>query len=218
MSLTSLILLRHGETEWNAERRLQGHRDIDLNATGRRQAAEAAPSIAALTPEVVLSSDLSRAQVTATTVAERLGLPVTTDQRLRETGLGLWEGLTWQDAATGWPDEWAAWRSTSAHTRPPGGESRWEVAARAAAVVDDLDASGHLRALLVAHGGTIAGLTGRLLALPDDHWSTLVGIGNCHWVVLHRSTEARWRLHSYNAGLGAVVLPAGEDADEVAGV
>ncbi len=162
MSLASLILLRHGETEWNAERRLQGHRDIALNATGLRQAAAAAPSITALAPEVVLSSDLRRAHVTATTVAERVGLSVTDDVRLRETGLGRWEGLTWQDAAAGWPDEWAAWRSTSAHTRPPGGESRWEVAARAAAVVNELDTTVHQRALLVAHGGTIAGLTGRL--------------------------------------------------------
>ena len=218
MTLSTLILQRHGETDWNAERRLQGHRDIDLNETGLRQAAAAAPSIAALGPEVIVSSDLARARVTATTVGELLGLPVTVDPRLRETGLGVWEGLTWGEAVDGWPAETADWRSTSANARPPGGESRSEVAARAALVVADLDRADVGKALLVAHGGTIVGLTGRLLDLPEDHWSTLTGIGNCHWVVLHRAAGGAWRLHSYNAGLGAVVLPAGEDTEEIAGV
>jgi len=81
-------------------------------------------------------------------------------------------------------------------------------------VVDELDAGTAARALIVSHGGLIVGLTGCLLALPEDSWGTLIGIGNCHWVILHRFAGA-WRLHSYNAGLGGVVLPRGED--EVAG-
>ena len=66
----------------------------------------------------------------------------------------------------------------------------------------------------MAHGGLIVGLTGLLLDLPEDSWSTLIGIGNCHWVVLHRFMGS-WRLHSYNAGLGGVILPGGEE--ELAG-
>jgi glucosyl-3-phosphoglycerate phosphatase len=217
MTLRSLILLRHGETEWNADRRLQGHRDIALNDMGQRQAAQAAPSIAALQPEVVIASDLQRATVTARTVSEVLGLPVTVDPRLRETGLGRWEGLTVDEARADWPDEWTAWTSTSALNHPPDGESRWEVAGRADQVVDELDESGVSTALLVSHGGTIVGLTGRLLGLPHEHWSMLVGIGNCHWVVLHRVPDGRWRLHTYNAGLGAVVVTGSADRDEVAG-
>lgn len=214
MSLSHLILMRHGETDWNAAARLQGHRDVPLNETGLRQATAAAPSLAALHPQLILSSDLSRARATAAAVSGLTGLPVEQDVRLRETSMGLWEGLTKQDVVAGWPGEWERWRTTSAHNAPPEGESRWQVARRAAGVVDDIDASSVDRALLVAHGGLIVGLTGLLLELPDDSWATLIGIGNCHWVILHRFMGS-WRLHSYNAGLGGVILPGGEE--ELAG-
>lgn len=214
MSLQHLILMRHGETDWNAQGRLQGHRDIPLNAVGVAQAAAAAPSVAALAPQVILSSDLSRARSTAAEVATLTGLVVASDARLRETSMGRWEGLTRDDVTAGWPGEWEKWRATSAHNSPPEGESRWEVAGRAGQVVDELDSTDCARALLVAHGGLIVGLTGRLLELPADAWATLIGIGNCHWVVLHRFMGS-WRLHSYNAGLGGVILPGGEE--ELAG-
>ena len=214
MTLEHLILMRHGETAWNRSQRLQGHRDIPLSDAGRNQAVDAAPSVVALRPEVVLASDLGRARETADVVAAVVDLPVAVDPRLRETSMGKWEGLTRDEVVAEWEPEWNAWRTTSAHASPPGGESRWQVAQRAAAVVDELDDDRASRALLVSHGGTIVGLTGRLLALPEDSWGTLIGIGNCHWVVLHRYAGA-WRLHSYNAGLGGLVLPRGED--QVAG-
>ncbi|QNK80675.1 histidine phosphatase family protein [Nakamurella sp. PAMC28650] len=214
MSLQHLILMRHGETDWNAQARLQGHRDIPLNSVGVAQAVAAAPSVAALSPEVIISSDLSRARSTAVPVSALTGLPVSFDARLRETSMGRWEGLTRDDVMAGWPGEWEKWRATSAHNSPPEGESRWQVAGRANEVVDELEATSHQRALLVAHGGLIVGLTGRLLDLPDNSWGTLLGIANCHWVVLHRFLGS-WKLHSYNAGLGGVILPGGEE--ELAG-
>lgn len=214
MTLEHLILLRHGETAWNRAQRLQGHRDIALSDAGRNQAVDAAPSVVALRPEVIVASDLSRARETADSVAAVMDLPVGVDARLRETSMGKWEGLTRDEVIADWAQEWNDWRTTSAHASPPGGESRWQVAQRAAAVVDELDAGQVSRALLVSHGGTIVGLTGRLLALPEDSWGTLIGVGNCHWVILHRYAGA-WRLHSYNAGLGGLVLPRGED--QVAG-
>lgn len=214
MTLRHLILMRHGETDWNAQARLQGHRDIALNEVGQRQAAAAAPSVAALAPELILSSDLSRARATAAPIADLTGLPVDIDVRLRETSMGRWEGLTREDVTAGWPGEWERWRTTSAHNAPPGGESRWQVAERAAEVVAEVDSSDAQRALLVVHGGLIVGLTGLLLDLPTDSWATLIGIGNCHWVVLHRFMGS-WRLHSYNAGLGGVILPGGDE--ELAG-
>lgn len=215
MTVEHLILLRHGETDWNAALRLQGHRDIPLNETGIQQAEEAAPSVAALAPDVIVSSDLQRARQTAAPTATLTGLPVSTDPRLRETSLGDWEGLTREEVMEGWPGWWEEWRSSSADFAPPAGESRAQVAQRALGVVTDLDREPHRRALLVAHGGLIVGLTGVLLGLPSEHWSVLTGVSNCHWVMLHRFAD-RWRLHSYNAGLGSVVLPGGED--EVAGV
>ncbi len=214
MTLEHLILLRHGETDWNVERRMQGHRDIDLNEAGRGQAVDAALSVAALNPQVIVSSDSKRAFDTASTVAAVCGLPVAVDPRLRETSMGDWEGLTRDEVVASWPGEWERWRTTSPHASPPRGESRKQVARRAAQVVAELDAGADQRALLVSHGGLIVGLTGLLLDLPDHSWATLIGVGNCHWVILHRYAGA-WRLHSYNAGLGHVVLPRGED--EVAG-
>ena len=214
MTVEHLILLRHGETDWNRTQRLQGHRDIPLNAMGHHQALDAAPSIVALRPSVMVSSDLSRARETASAVSALTGIEPTVDTRLRETSMGLWEGLTRDEVVAGWPGEWERWRTTSAHAAPPEGESRWQVAKRANEVVEELDAGTATRALIVSHGGLIVGLTGRLLALPEDSWGTLIGVNNCHWVVLHLFAGA-WRLHSYNAGLGGVVLPRGED--QVAG-
>ena len=210
MSLESLILLRHGQTDWNVQLRMQGHTDIPLNQVGRSQAVAAAPSVAALGPEVIVSSDLSRARETAEQVAALTALPVGIDKRLRETNLGRWESLTRTELESGWPQLWQEWRGTVAHTRPPGGESRWEVAQRGAEVVTELDDGPHRTALLVAHGGLIVGLTGFLLELPDSMWNRLIGLNNCHWVVLHRRLR-RWSLHSYNAGLGGVVIPGNED-------
>jgi glucosyl-3-phosphoglycerate phosphatase len=215
VSLHTLVLMRHGQTDWNLDWRMQGHTDIPLNAAGRSQAAAAAPSVAALKPDAIVSSDLERARDTALHVADILTLPVPLDPRLRETGLGDWEGLTRDEVVAGWGDMWNQWRTTTPHTRPPNGESRWEVAQRGAGLVNELDSSdGVQTALLVAHGGLIVGLTGYLLELPGEVWSRLVGINNCHWVVLVRRHQA-WALSAYNAGLGGVVIPG--RAEEVAG-
>ena len=129
MTLRTLVLLRHGQTDWNlavADAGAHRHR-----AERRRplQARAAAPSVAALQPDVIMSSDLVRARETAARVADLLDMPVSIDKRLRETHLGEWEGLTRDDLVARWPERWDEWRGTSAHARPPGGETRYEVAA-----------------------------------------------------------------------------------------
>jgi broad specificity phosphatase PhoE len=92
--VTTLLLVRHGETDWNAEGRLQGHTDTPLNELGRRQARTLADEVAGDGIEAVYSSDLARARETAEIVAERLGLAVVLDPDLRERDWGTWEGLT----------------------------------------------------------------------------------------------------------------------------
>jgi len=92
--VTTLLLVRHGETDWNAEGRLQGHTDRPLNDHGRRQAAALAERLAGEAIDAVYSSDLARARETAGILAERLGLPVVDDPDLRERNWGNWEGLT----------------------------------------------------------------------------------------------------------------------------
>lgn len=92
--MTTLLLVRHGETDWNAEGRLQGHTDRPLNEVGRRQAATLAEQLAGDGIGAIYASDLARARETAEIVATRLGLPVALDPDLREKNWGSWEGLT----------------------------------------------------------------------------------------------------------------------------
>jgi broad specificity phosphatase PhoE len=92
--VTSLLLVRHGETDWNAEGRLQGHTDRPLNEFGRRQAKELAEQLAGEGADAIYASDLARAKETAEIVGSRLGLPVVIDADLREKNWGTWEGLT----------------------------------------------------------------------------------------------------------------------------
>jgi 2,3-bisphosphoglycerate-dependent phosphoglycerate mutase len=92
--VTELLLVRHGETDWNAEGRLQGHTDRPLNEYGRRQAIELADRLAGEGADAIYASDLVRAQTTAEIIGERLGLPVVVDPDLREKNWGTWEGLT----------------------------------------------------------------------------------------------------------------------------
>jgi 2,3-bisphosphoglycerate-dependent phosphoglycerate mutase len=92
--VTTLLLVRHGETDWNAKGRLQGHTDRPLNKRGRRQAQALAEELAEQEISAVYSSDLARARQTAEILAARLGLPVVVQPDLREKNWGTWEGLT----------------------------------------------------------------------------------------------------------------------------
>ena len=205
MTLRRIILLRHGQTDYNVSGRMQGHLDSMLTSVGHEQAAAAAPVVAALGPDLVISSDLRRAADTAEVVGAACGLPVKFDARLRETDLGRWQGRTVAEIDRDEPGAITAWRSDPTFA-PPGGESRVAVVVRARPVVDELDAeladSGETStALLVAHGGVIAGLVTGLLELPLATWPSFGGMGNCRWAVLARRPDhPRWRLAGYNVG------------------
>lgn len=203
MTLRRLVLWRHGETDYNADRRMQGQLDSVLTPLGLEQARRAAPLIAGFEPQVLLTSDLRRASDTAALLAELTGLVPNVDKRLRETHLGQWQGLTHAEVDAAWPGARLTWRIDPSWA-PPGGETRVEVAARALAVVAELDAGNVETAVLCAHGGLIASLSASLLGLPVANWSSFGGIGNCRWVVLERPVarlDMPWRLVTYNAGL-----------------
>jgi glucosyl-3-phosphoglycerate phosphatase len=204
VTLRMLVLLRHGQTDYNVAGRMQGHIDSVLTDTGLAQAAHVAPAIARLYPDRLISSDLGRAADTAEALAAACGQPVKLDARLRETHLGEWQGQTVAEIEKGCPGAIATWRSDPAWA-PPGGESRIEVVRRALPVVEELDeefaSSTDETAVLIAHGGLIAGLVCRLLALPTSTWPAIGGIGNCRWATLaRRSDHPRWRLAGYNVG------------------
>lgn len=202
MTLQRLVLLRHGETDFNATGRMQGHLDSELTANGFAQARASVPAVRAFHPDVLLSSDLRRATDTAAIIAEGTGLAPRVDKRLRETRLGEWQGLNIAQVDAGWPGARRTWQNDPTWT-PPGGEARVEVAARAAEVIAELDVEFDGTALLCAHGGLITALTARLLTLPVANWPLLGGVGNCHWNVLSRRPggAGQWRLNAYNAGV-----------------
>ena len=132
-----LIMLRHGQTEYNASGRMQGQMDTKLSDVGIRQAEAVARYMKGVNIGYVVSSDLSRAAETARIVASSRGLPVHLDPRLRETNLGDWQGQSREDVDRDYPGARAQWRH-NALWAPPGGESRIEVARRARDVINEL--------------------------------------------------------------------------------
>lgn len=200
-----LILLRHGQTEYNAGNRMQGQLDTDLSEFGHRQAKTVARVLADRAPLAIVSSDLRRAADTAAALGDQAGVPVGTDIRLRETHLGRWQGLTHTEVDERDPGARSTWRA-DATWAPPGGESRIDVARRSVPVVREL-VDTHAEwderpVVLVAHGGLIAALTAALLDLPADRWPVFGGLGNTSWVQLTGHGEAdrvTWRLDVWNA-------------------
>ncbi len=155
---TRVLLIRHGETDWNAAGRWQGHAPVPLNAEGLEQSAALGHYLAhnGYRIDVLYSSDLQRARQTAEAVATPLGLPVQTDPRLREVDLGEWQGLTRTEAEAWDPVRYAAFRADFYTVPPPHGESRNALKARVRAGFDDLVARHPEHTLaLVSHGGTL---------------------------------------------------------------
>jgi glucosyl-3-phosphoglycerate phosphatase len=213
VTIRRLVMLRHGQTEFNAGNRMQGQLDTELSDLGRDQAVAAAEVLAKRQPLLIVSSDLRRALDTAMVLGERSGMPLEVDARLRETHLGDWQGMTHIEVDAAAPGARIAWRN-DATWAPHGGESRVDVAARGLPLVRELVAGQtewgtdepERPVVLVAHGGLIAALTAALLNLPVDNWPALGGMGNASWVQLsaHSADDAefddiRWRLDVWNA-------------------
>jgi broad specificity phosphatase PhoE len=203
LSVPRLVLWRHGRTEWNASGRFQGQLDPPLDDHGRAQALRSAPLVAAgLPPDgtLVVSSDLSRASETAEAVAAVLRVPVHRDARLREHGLGCWEGLTRAEVADRFPDQYADW-TAGRPVRGRGGEEPAAVGARAVAALADLPPAE--AAVVVTHGGTAGRLLEHLLELREDQRRMFGALANCAWSELVLQ-DGRWRLVRHNASALAV--------------
>jgi broad specificity phosphatase PhoE len=177
--VTELFLVRHGETDWNRDRRFQGHADPPLNETGREQAHALATELAGEGIELVYTSDLARAVETAEIVAARLGTDVRSMRDLREIDVGEWQGLTWQEieerypaGARSWHEHGAGWES---------GETYEQLGERVVAALRRI-ASEHPeeRVLVVGHGGTIRATRAFIegLSVPESRTRSRA-IGNC---------------------------------------
>jgi probable phosphoglycerate mutase len=157
---TNIVLIRHGETAWNAERRLQGHLDIALNAEGLRQAEALADALAGEHIDTIFSSDLQRARQTAQAVADRKAMPLHTDVRLRERCFGGFEGLLYADIAQRFPREFAAWQAREVDAPMPEGARQAETFRqfyqRSVQAIGELAEQHEGQSLvLVAHGGVL---------------------------------------------------------------
>jgi probable phosphoglycerate mutase len=136
--MTCLILIRHGETDWNAEGRYQGQVDIPLNAKGREQAAQIAHALSGANLAAIYTSDLARASETAKALAQAADLQVRVDPRLREINQGRWEGRLFDEIRAQFPEELKRRRKNPLAFGPPGGETVQQVRERVLGALADI--------------------------------------------------------------------------------
>ena len=169
MQVTRIVAIRHGETAWNAESRLQGQIDVPLNPRGRAQAATLAEALRGEGLAAVVSSDLGRAWQTALALAGPLGLPLSAESGLRERGFGVLEGLTYAEIERQQPEMARRWRQREPDFEPEGGESLVRFSARCLATADRLAAAHAGQAVaLVCHGGVLDCLYRAAAHIPLD--------------------------------------------------
>jgi glucosyl-3-phosphoglycerate phosphatase len=220
LTVSRVIVWRHGRTAWNQAGRFQGQQDPPLLPAGRVEAARAARHLVDGGLEaggvVVATSDLSRAVDTATVLTDLLGITPRVDPRLRETGLGTWEGLTRDEVAERYPEQYADWRA-GRPVRGRGGEEAAAVGARAVAALADLP--GARTAVVVTHAATAGRLIEALLGLGPEHRRLVGPLANCAWSELSPQGD-RWRLLRHNVSAPSVqeaAAPARADDAAAAG-
>ncbi|MFE6253752.1 histidine phosphatase family protein [Agromyces sp. NPDC057865] len=210
--MTTFFLARHGETVWHAEHRYAGNSDVALTRHGLGQAAALGAWAVDAQLDAIVASPLSRAQRSAAPSVETTGLELRTDERLVEIDFGVAEGLTPDEIAAQYPEEWAAFRTAPATNPLPGGESGLAGIARALPVFDDLHREfPDGRVLLVGHATLIRLLFCQLAGMdPDGYRDLLPVLGNCHLttIVYPWATESRAMHHPRIRLLGFDVPPA----------
>jgi len=193
---TTIVLVRHGETAWNRERRMQGHTDTPLSATGRAQAAALARRLSDFALAALYSSDLQRAWDTAAAIAGRTGHDVVTDPRLRERRFGIFEGLTYEEIGARHPAEFARFQSRDPDYVIPGGESARHFWGRSLACLAEI-AARHpgTEVAVVTHGLVLDALYRAAHALPHDAPRPAPLLNASLNVFAYRGGE--WRMESW---------------------
>lgn len=194
--LTRICLVRHGETEWNAERRIQGQIDIALNATGLRQATAAGRWLKPAGIVALYSSDLQRAWRTAQLIGEALGLAPTPVPEMRERRYGVFEGLTYDEARERHPAGYAAFEGRNADYAFENGESLGAMFARVTGKLREIAASHPGQTVaIVLHGGVLDIINrfvrGNPLEMPRDFLIPNAGI---NWIA---AVDGNWRLETW---------------------
>lgn len=191
-------LFRHGETDWNKERRCQGHTDIPLNENGKIQASLLAQKLSKIPLEIIVTSDLQRAHATGTYVARHKNIPLQVDPRLREMSYGAIEGLIYEEAIAIHGEEmWERLKCFKLENDEvcfPGGETRKETRARFLALLDELAKSSTYEHIGIStHGGVLRTIVHTFL--PEDH--PMIEIPNCVvYKITYNSQEDRYSADS----------------------
>ncbi len=182
-----LLLVRHGETAWNATGLYQGQEDVPLNEVGRRQAEVVAERLRDERFHIIYASDLSRARATADIVARFHRLPVRLDVRLRELNFGEWQGLSYREIEERDGERLAAWNADRVHCAAPGGESLAQMGQRARMFLNDVRAAHQGQTVaVVSHGGIIRIILCVLIGHPlDVYWQFAVGNTSVSEIELH---------------------------------
>lgn len=157
MASSTIYLVRHGETDWNLERRYQGQKDIPMNATGIEQARTTARELEGKKFDAIYSSDLSRAFQTALPIAENLNMPIITNPALREIDQGEWEGIFIDEITKNFGSLVSALYKNPYEARKPGGETIGEVADRAYAYLDEITRANDGKTIVVVTHGMVIG-------------------------------------------------------------
>lgn len=206
--MSVLYLVRHGETEWNRQMRIQGQSDVGLSERGREQARQLAQRIAHWRIDRAVTSDLSRARETARIVLGDRELPLESDVRLRERHFGEWEGLTREEVLARDEAGYRRWREDPWTFRPPGGESLDDVYRRVSTLAEELrEDEGSI--LVVSHGGTLQAMLRHFLGWSDGSGPQLIFF-NTGLTVL-RLWPDRVRLERLN-DIGHLEIPCPEEA------
>ena len=162
----NLFCVRHGETYYNLEGRIQGQSNSHLSPLGKRQCEAVASALANLEFDAIVASPLSRAIESAQYLADALELEIQTDPRLMEINAGIFQGHTWDEIGQQYPDEAAQWRAADADFRIPNGESRRDLMLRTGEAFRAIHAAGHRQVVVVAHGGSLSAALKSLLDIP----------------------------------------------------
>lgn len=194
-----LYLIRHGETDYNAVGRYQGHMQIELNRLGHYQASLVCARLARM-PRIhaIYSSDLVRCIQTITPLATQRTMPITPDADLREIDVGLWEHLTIPEIRAAFPTNFAAYLQAPGETIHMGGESYRQMQTRALRaihrIIDQHNEDDHI--VIATHGGTIRAIMCAVIGLDINHYNKLWAM-NCSITTL-QSTHGQLRLGSFN--------------------
>lgn len=192
-----LLLVRHGETDWNAQRRYQGQTDVPLNETGQRQVAALAKHLAGEEISAILASDLQRARQTALAIAAHHGLPFREEPRMREIALGDWEGLAYAQVRERWAEKMNAWFADPLHVAPPGGETLAQVADRVQSVIEEVTRLGvDGTVILASHGGPLRVLLCLVLGMDvQAHWRFRLDVASISELHVHDGDVTLVRLN-----------------------